>query len=519
MEVRTLVASLHTATTAAGNGNSASNPTGGGLIAGTLTGSGYVTAVCVLEASVAGSVWVPLAEPVEFRGHGIVEVEHYYSATAPLVRLRVIRITGTLAVGVYRVEERPDEQISQRPDGTLVTTDPIVAPNLGSATGRWGSCRIPQRMTPYQALNNPGNELSSGWTVMIRRPAPIKQSEGRVYGLQLVLENWNTAAPMVVAGAKVGSQPVFVGGHANLPVATATLSWGGSAGVSVAAGAVLAGGTAGGDDNPGVAVSDYVHLLDTPRTDGGEYALYDFRILTGGSFFFAARPAAQPTGIGSVEVSDRWTGADRFTVWDAYVGDSKPYECAPAMWVIWYTSKGKIVADILGDSIMGGAATVGSRRSLPAVALESLGIAHNVVAHPAQIYASLSKILARDTGKSVLSGKIAVLNVCSAVNDGANALKSLHLFADNVERMRARGVLPIIIGPTPYDTALMPDILAFLSSCGYPWFDPIPYMGDDSRHFKAGYSGDAIHPNDTAVDATYPALAEFIRQQLLSAGF
>lgn len=135
MEVRTLVASLHTATTAAGNGNSASNPTGGGLIAGTLTGSGYVTAVCVLEASVAGSVWVPLAEPVEFRGHGVVPVKHYYSATAPLVRLRVVSITGTLAVGVYRVEEGTDEPLTQTPSGTLVSTDPIVAPGYTISDG------------------------------------------------------------------------------------------------------------------------------------------------------------------------------------------------------------------------------------------------------------------------------------------------------------------------------------------------------------------------------------------------
>ncbi len=136
METRTLRATLHSGTTTAGNGTAATNPTGGGLILGTLSGSGAITASVVVEISAAGSVWVPLREPERINGAGSVPVQIYYSTTAAQVRLRVVDITGTLSVGLYAVGPEISTDLKPSPDGTLVSTDPIVAPNLARSKSR-----------------------------------------------------------------------------------------------------------------------------------------------------------------------------------------------------------------------------------------------------------------------------------------------------------------------------------------------------------------------------------------------
>ncbi len=130
METRTLRATLHSGTTAAGNGTAATNPTGGGLILGTLSGSGAITASVVVEISAAGSVWVPLREPERINGAGSVPVQIYYSTTAAQVRLRVVDITGTLAVGVYSVEDGPEDPLTQTPSGAFSLAGPLGAPNV-----------------------------------------------------------------------------------------------------------------------------------------------------------------------------------------------------------------------------------------------------------------------------------------------------------------------------------------------------------------------------------------------------
>lgn len=417
--------------------------------------------------------------------------------------------------------------VSYTTSGGLLFNRQVQAPNLGAASGRWASTRIAHRLPPYASLNNAGTALSAAgtnYTFLIRRPAPIKEVEGKVFGFQLAIENWKTGSAQNFALIKAATQTVFAGGHANPNGTPVNVLFSSANGCSSPPGALFPGGTLSGDDNSGIVISDYTHLESVPRTDGGEYPLYDFRLLsTDQSAVFAGRPAAQPTGVGPIEFCDQWTAADRCTVWDPYVGAAKPYECAPQVWVIWYTSVGKIVADLLGDSVISGSATIGGRRSIAALGVVAAGLVPNCVAHPSSVYGSTSQIIARDIGTAKLSGKVAILKCTSEVNDGLDAIKRLRWFSENIEIFRKNGVLPLVIGPTPFDTPLMGDIIDFLNKSGLPWFNTIPYLGADGgtdiRHFEAGFSGDDIHPNDAGVNVTYPAFAEWVRQQIQSVGF
>jgi hypothetical protein len=355
--------------------------------------------------------------------------------------------------------------------------------------------------------------------MVFRRPAPIKQSQGRVLGLKLVCENWDTVAPMNITLAKVATQTA----QANLSTAASNgspvaITWSGEAGVDVPVGALLDGGTLAGDDNPGRVVSDYVALPDVPRTDGGEYALYDFRLLAGASLWFGQRPAATPTGVGPIEFRDQFTFADRVTTWDDFTADDG-WQCAPMFWVIWYTTTGVVVADLFGDSVILGGGTAGSRRSSATLALTSLGVHCNVFAKGSALSTSTAQIIETYAGTEMANGKIAVMKCSSEVNDSTNAPSRWSRFLEAYQKLRAQGRLVLVLGPTPYDAAHVDTLRTMLNESGIPWFDFIPYMGTDSRHFKPGYSGDAIHPNDTAVDAAFPAFSEWCRQQLASAGF
>ena len=262
MEIRTLVASLHTATTAAGNGNSASNPTGGGLIAGTLTGSGYVTAVCVLEASVAGSVWIPLAEPVEFRGHGVVEVEHYYSATAPLIRLRVVSITGTLAVGVYSVEDGPEDPLTQTPSGAYSLDGPLVAPNVAPrlSMATW---------TPFP-VGNVSASTNTGSVGQLVLRAPCEFSRVRIWAGN------NSGAPvaaitkiLAAVSANLTTWSPSVGGALTEDQTTGWIT-ADADGITVPAAAA----SIGGQEVPAYASSAIFSIKSIPADDGGRPWLF-----------------------------------------------------------------------------------------------------------------------------------------------------------------------------------------------------------------------------------------------------
>lgn len=408
---------------------------------------------------------------------------------------------------------------SVNPDSSISMPGPVQAPNLGAASGRWAQSIIPQRLTPYATLAGPGTNLTAGYTVYVRRSPPIKQSEGRVLGFRVVLENWNAAATMNVTLAKAATQVAQANTSGTGNGTPVNITWSGAAGVDVAAGAVLPGGAAAGDDNPGRSISDYVALPDVARTDSGEYALFDFRFLVGTSFYFGQRPAAQPTGVGPIEFRDQFAPVDHVTNWTADALSDNSYKCVPQIWIIWYTTKGVIVADLYGDSNMLGSTTVGGARSIPALALTSLGIHCNRIAHGTQLFPSTSQVIQSVAGTAVANGKIAVLRCASEVNDGANALLSWRWFLDAYEKLRSQGKLVLVMGPLPYDSIYVEQLCDLLDESGIPWFNQIPYLGTNFRTWKAGFTADNLHANDAASDFTAPYFAEWCRTQLLSAGF
>lgn len=424
----------------------------------------------------------------------------------------IIRIVGGAS-------KRYPGQGSTLPDGSTSFAGPVQAPNLGAASGRWAQSIIPHRTLPYTAINNKGLQLTTGKSLLVRRPAPIKQSEGRVFGYKVVVENFDSAAVGNITLAKAATQVAQANLHGVGNGASVSITWEGSAGTDIPVAATFPGGTTAGDDGPGRSISDYIAHPDVARTDGGEYALYDFRFLAGASLYFGIRDNASiPTGVGPAECSDQFASSDRVTTWSEMTVNNGPDMC-PMVWIIWYTSKGVIVADLFGDSVMGGSGTTAARRSIPALALTSLGIHCNVISHGGQIFPSTSQIIQSVAGTAIANGKIAVLRCASEVNDGANALLSWRWFLDAYEKLRSQGRLVLVMGPAPYDSPYVEQLCDLLDESGIPWFDQIPYLGTDFRHYKAGYSADQIHPNDVGADATWPAFAEWCRGQLLSVGF